>query len=127
VVRRRTMSHTDMGIVGATTDTFILFEKRCQAQPAGVAWVVKCGITCRPSPTCPQPLSSSKLGKPPGAADPSTSDHQPHWRPDRSTTTIESKTSTAAATVNNNFMYLFHIGIYLIISVSQNLRIFNEI
>ena len=26
VVRRRTMSHTDMGIVGATTDTFILFE-----------------------------------------------------------------------------------------------------
>ena len=26
VVQRRTMSHTDMGIVGATTDTFILFE-----------------------------------------------------------------------------------------------------
>jgi len=26
VVQRRTMSHTNMGIVGATTDTFILFE-----------------------------------------------------------------------------------------------------
>ena len=26
VVQRRTMSHTDMGIVGTTTDTFILFE-----------------------------------------------------------------------------------------------------
>jgi hypothetical protein len=26
VVQRRTMSHTDMGIVGATTDSFILFE-----------------------------------------------------------------------------------------------------
>jgi len=26
VVQRRTMSHTDMGVVGATTDTFILFE-----------------------------------------------------------------------------------------------------
>lgn len=26
VVQRRTMSHTDMGIVGATTDGFILFE-----------------------------------------------------------------------------------------------------
>jgi len=26
VVQRRTMSHTDMGIVDATTDTFILFE-----------------------------------------------------------------------------------------------------
>ena len=26
MVQRRTMSHTDMGIVGATTDTFILFE-----------------------------------------------------------------------------------------------------
>ena len=26
VVQRRTMSHTDMGIVGATTETFILFE-----------------------------------------------------------------------------------------------------
>jgi hypothetical protein len=26
VVQRRTMSHTDMGIVGATTDTLILFE-----------------------------------------------------------------------------------------------------
>jgi hypothetical protein len=26
VVQRRTMSHTDMGIVGATTDTFILSE-----------------------------------------------------------------------------------------------------
>lgn len=26
VVQRRTMSHTDVGIVGATTDTFILFE-----------------------------------------------------------------------------------------------------
>ena len=26
VVQRRTISHTDMGIVGATTDTFILFE-----------------------------------------------------------------------------------------------------
>jgi hypothetical protein len=26
VVQRQTMSHTDMGIVGATTDSFILFE-----------------------------------------------------------------------------------------------------
>jgi hypothetical protein len=26
VVQRRTMSHTDMGIVGATMDSFILFE-----------------------------------------------------------------------------------------------------
>ena len=26
VVQRRTMSHPDMGIVGATTDSFILFE-----------------------------------------------------------------------------------------------------
>jgi hypothetical protein len=26
VVQRRTISHTDMGIVGATTDSFILFE-----------------------------------------------------------------------------------------------------
>jgi hypothetical protein len=26
VVQRRTMSHTDMGIVGATNDSFILFE-----------------------------------------------------------------------------------------------------
>jgi hypothetical protein len=73
------MSHTDMGIVGATTDTFILFENGVRRNRLVLPGLSN-AADHRPSPTRPQPLSSSKLGKPPGAADPSTSDHQPHWR-----------------------------------------------
>ena len=39
------MSHTDMGIVGATTDTFILFENGVRRNRLVFAWVVKCGGT----------------------------------------------------------------------------------
>jgi len=71
VVQRRTMSHTDMGIVGATTDTFILFEngvRRNRLVLPGLSNAVD-HMPSKPDP--PQPLSSSKLGQPPGAADPS--------------------------------------------------------
>ena len=37
------MSHTDMGIVGATTDNFILFENGVRRNRLGVARVVKSG------------------------------------------------------------------------------------
>jgi hypothetical protein len=40
VVQRRTMSHTDMGIVGATTDTFILFENGVRRN-----WLVLPGLS----------------------------------------------------------------------------------
>jgi hypothetical protein len=43
VVQRRTMSPTDMGIVGATTDSFILFENGVRRNRLVFAWVVKCG------------------------------------------------------------------------------------
>jgi hypothetical protein len=45
VVQRRTMSHTDMGIVGATTDSFILFENGVRRNRRVFAWVVKCGAS----------------------------------------------------------------------------------
>src|ERR1700731_4659932 len=51
------MSHTDMGIVGATTDTFILIENGVRRNRLVLPGVVKCG---RPSPTRPQPLSLSE-------------------------------------------------------------------
>ncbi len=35
------MSHTDMGIVGATTDSFILFENGVRRNRLVFAWVVK--------------------------------------------------------------------------------------
>jgi hypothetical protein len=42
VVQRRPMSHTDMGIVGATSDRFILFENGLRrnrlALPGCAAW-----------------------------------------------------------------------------------------
>jgi hypothetical protein len=55
------MSHPDMGIVGATTDTFILFENGVRRNRLVLPGCQMRRITCRPSPTRPQPLSSSKL------------------------------------------------------------------
>jgi hypothetical protein len=37
------MSYTDMGIVGATTDTFILFENGVRRNRLVLPGVVKCG------------------------------------------------------------------------------------
>ena len=80
VVRRRTMSHTDMGIVGATIDTFIFFENGVRRNRLVLPGLSNAADRMPPKPDPPTALSSSKLGKPPGADDPSTSDHQPHWR-----------------------------------------------
>jgi len=38
--QRRMMPHTDIGIVGATTDSFILFENGVRRNR--LVWVVKC-------------------------------------------------------------------------------------
>ena len=43
VVPAPDVSHTDMGIVGATTDNFILFENGVRRNRLVLAWVVKCG------------------------------------------------------------------------------------
>jgi hypothetical protein len=43
VVQRRTMSHTDMGIVGATTDSFILFENGVRRNRLVLPGLSKCG------------------------------------------------------------------------------------
>ena len=80
VVQRRTMSLTDMGIVVVTTDTFILFENGVRRNRLVLSGLPNAADHMPSKPDPPQPLSSSKLGKPPGAADPATSDHQPHWR-----------------------------------------------
>jgi hypothetical protein len=42
------MSHTDMGIVGATTDSFILFENGVRRNRLVFAWIVTYGGTTLP-------------------------------------------------------------------------------
>jgi hypothetical protein len=61
------MSHTDMGIVGATTDTFILFENGVRRNQLALPGLSNAADHMPSKPDPPTALSSSKLGKPPGA------------------------------------------------------------
>ena len=61
MVQRRTVSHPDMGIVGATTDSFILFENgamRNRLVLPGLSNAADHAVQARPVRS---PLSSSKL------------------------------------------------------------------
>ena len=49
MVQRRTMSHTDMGIVGATTDTFILFENGVRRNRLVLPGLSNAAVQARPA------------------------------------------------------------------------------
>jgi hypothetical protein len=74
------MSHTDMGIVGATTDTFILFENGVRRNRLVLPGLSNAADHMPSKPDPPTAPLVEQAGNATWGGDPSTSDHQPHWR-----------------------------------------------